>query len=143
MIALCHDAVTVNEVVNHPEVRPFVGPGGDLDLSAAVAAPENWFLMGEHGGFGLIWSAPGVYEVHTFIKKAGRGVWAKQAAKDGIAFAFDHGAKMLWTKVPEGRENVALYAMAMGMKPAGMSVETFGEPHRIYKMEAQPCQQQQ
>lgn len=140
MLSLCHDAATVNAVVNHPDVRPFVGPGGDLDLSAAVAQPDNWFLMGEHGGFALIQSAPGVHEVHTFIKRSGRGVWARDAARKGISFAAEHGDSVLWTKVPGDQPNVAQFARGMGMQPTGEQIETFGKPYAVYKMEVGPCQ---
>lgn len=137
------DAEYVNAVVNAPEVRPFIGPGDYLDLSEAVARPENWFLMGEHGGFALIWSAPGVHEVHTFILREGRGRWARQAASDGVAFAASQGDRMLWTKIPDDQPNVALYARAMGMQDTGVSIETFGKPYAVYKMELDTCQRLQ
>jgi hypothetical protein len=141
LLTRCLDAETINAVVNSPDIRPFVGPGADpLDLSDAVAIPEHLFLIGEHGGFSLAWSAPGVREVHTFIKREGRGKWAREAAAEGIAYARDHGTRMLWTKCPTARPYVALYAAAMGMEPTGETIETFGEPYDVYKMELQPCQ---
>ena len=137
---LCRAPLIVNEVVNHPDVRPFIGPGGEIDLSEAVSRPENWFLMGEHGGFALIWSAPNVHEVHTFIKRSGRGVWARAAAQSMIDYAADHGDLMLWTKISEDQPHVKGFATAMGMKPCGFSVETFEKPYFIYSMELAPCQ---
>lgn len=134
-VILCRDAERINAVANHPEIRPFIGPGDALDMSEAVSRPENWFLMGEHGGFALIWSAPKVYEVHTFIKRSGRGRWAYKAAADMIAFATDSGAAMLWTRIhPEHRPTIS-FARHFGMRPVGYSVETFGQPYGIYKME--------
>lgn len=143
MLGLCTDASRVNAIVNHDDVRPYIGPGGEIDLSEAVARPENWFLMGEYGGFALIWSAPGVHEVHTFILEGGRGRWARQAAKEGIDFARDRGDQMLWTKIPEGQPRVAIFAAAMGMSDTGEAIETFGRPYHVYKMELEPCQRQQ
>lgn len=124
----------INAIVNHPDVRPHIGPGGELDLSAAVADPANWFLMGDHGGFALINTAPGEYEVHTFILKSGRGRWARQAAKDGIAFARSHGAGWLWTKIPPHQSHVEAYAREMGMTDTGKHELTFGIPYRIFGM---------
>jgi hypothetical protein len=50
MLEKSHDVDRINAAVNHPDVRPFVGPGEDmLDLAPLVARAENWFLMGEHG----------------------------------------------------------------------------------------------
>lgn len=134
----CFDPDTVNTVVNHPDVRPFVGiggPDGYLDHSAPILRPENWFLLGEHGGFALTFSAPGVHEVHTFILKSGRGAWAMQAAQEMIAYARDHGDCMLWTRIHPSQAHVATFAVRNGMTPAGMVLETFGQPYDVYKME--------
>lgn len=135
LVALSRDAERINAIVNHPDVRPFIGPGGALDLSAAVERPENWFLMGEHGGFGLIWSAPGVHEVHTFILKTGRGQWAREAAAAVISYAAVRGDYMLWTKIAPEQVNVIAFATGMGMWETGQIVETFDAPYLVYKME--------
>lgn len=141
-VAPCRDAALVNVVVNHPSVRPFVGPMelGELDLSEAVARPENLCMMGGHGGFILAWSAPGVREVHTFILESGRGAWARAARAEVIRHCRAEGVTMLWTKISPATPNVAKFAIEGGMEPTGMSVETFGEPWLIYKMELTPCQ---
>jgi len=131
------DAGWVNRVVNHPDVRPFVGApeAGDLDLSALAERPEHWFLLGDHGGFALLWTAPRTYEVHTFIFRSGRGEWGNAARAEGIEFARGQGAKTLWTKVPPQARHVERFARQGGMQPTGEVIETFGVPHRIFKME--------
>lgn len=137
MLDRSYDAERINAVINDPDVRPYVGPAdfGVIDLTDAIARPEHWFLMGEHGGFGLIWSAPHIHEIHTFILPSGRGKWATQAAEAMIDFARKNGDTMLWTKIPPKLKNVGVYARLMGMKTTGMVIETFGEPYEIYKME--------
>ena len=141
MIVRTFDPELVNSVVNAPEVRPFVGPGADfLDLSDHVSKPENLFLMGEHGGFALVWSAPEAYEVHTFILNGGRGKWARNAAQEAMNYMAEQGASLLWTKIPDDQPNVAAFAAAMGMKPTGQIIETFGKPYAVYKMGAGTCQ---
>ena len=137
---ICRDPDIVNWAVNHPDVRPFVGPGGELDLTEAVSRPENWFLMGQFGGFGLIWTAPGAHEVHTFVTKGGRGKWARDKAVETIAYAKAGGDRMLWTKIPDDQPNVRAFAQEMGMEPAGFEIETFGKPYAVYKMEFVTCQ---
>lgn len=140
MLEKSHNIELINAVVNHPDVRPFVGPGDDmLDLAPLVARPENWFLLGEYGGFGLIWSAPRVHEIHTFILPAGRGRWAKDAAQELIAFAHKNDDIMVWTKVPPDQKNVELFTRAAGLKPTGMEVETFDLPYKIYALELTSC----
>ena len=132
-----HDAAAVNRVVNHEDVRPHVGApeAGELDLSALVERPEHWFLMGEHGGFALLWTAPKTYEVHTFILRTGRGEWGNAARAEGIEFARRNGARRLWTRVPPQARNVERFARQGGMQPTGEVLETFGAPHRIFMME--------
>ena len=143
-VSLCRDAAWINRVVNDPEVRPYVGPVelGELDMSGLMGQAENLFLMGEHGGFALIWTAPKTLEVHTFILPSGRGEWARQAASEGMELARQSGAERLWTRIPPDLPHVKLYARGMGMKPTGEVIQTFDKPYRIYSMEINSCQQQ-
>lgn len=130
------DPVRVNYLVNHPDVRPFIGgdPAEPLDLSAAVANDENIFLDGEHGGFACIWSAPGVYEIHTFVLPEGRGEWAVKFAAWGIAFLVENGAHHLWTRILPEAGNVRAFAIKMGMKPAGRQTLDLGTGPTIYDL---------
>jgi hypothetical protein len=135
MLMRSFDVAAINVVVNAPEVRPFVGGGTDaLDLTDAVARPENMFLMGEHGGFAMTWSAPRVYEVHTFILLQGRGEWARQAAKDAIHIMQEYATK-LWTKILADQHNVVRFAQGMGMNATDMQVATLGLSYDVYEME--------
>lgn len=130
--ALLHrsfDAVAVNAFVNHPDIRPHIG--GDItqpvDLSGSVASDKNIFLLGAQGGFMLIWTSPDAYEVHTFILPEGRGRWAAQAARNGIGMMkYKFGARQIWTRVAEGRDNVIGFTRAAGMEPAGSAVWDIG-----------------
>lgn len=137
MLTLSRDVDAINAVVNHPAVRPFVGApdAGALDLSELVETSANLFPMGEHGGFALIWTAPHTREVHTFILPEGRGKWARDAARDGIALAVEHGTRRLWTQVAPEQRNVAAYAVGMGMEPTGETLDTLGHPHVVYAMD--------
>lgn len=136
IVTRCTDAAFVNAVVNDPAVRPFVGPGTEpLDLSSLVASPLNLFFMGEYGGIGLFWTSPRVYEVHTFVLKAGRGDWARKCARSVTRHARAAGATSLWTRIAPELTNVIAYAQEMGMVPTGIELETFGTPHLVYEME--------
>ena len=137
MLERCFDTDFINRVVNHPDVRPFVGDPdfGELDLSELVNRPEHWFLMGEHGGFLLMWSAPDVREVHTFVLPEGRGPWAADIRAKSIEYAKAHGTKMLWTKIAPEHKHVERFARQGGMQLTDEVIETFGKPYRIYRME--------
>jgi GNAT superfamily N-acetyltransferase len=137
MLELSHDVARINKIVNDPAVRPAIGMVdlGDLDMAPLVEKPEHWFLMGEHGGFALTWSAPCVYEWHSFVLPEGRGKWAADARSEAIEYARHHGAKMLWSKIPPDAPHVDRFARQGGMKPTNNVVETFGVPYRVFSME--------
>ena len=137
MLERTADVDRINEVVNHPTVRPAVGLPelGDVDMSPLASAPEHWFLMGEHGGFMLGWSAPEVREIHTFILPEGRGKWAAQARDEMLAYAREHGTKLLWTKIAFDARHVEHFARQGGMQLTEEVIETFGVPYRIYRLE--------
>lgn len=115
------DAERVNFLVNHPAIRPFIGGDGEseMDLAAVVADEQNVFLGGEHGGFACCWSAPGIYEVHTFILPEGRGEWAYQFARAGRDYMQDYGARLLWTRVHPDAHHVRRFTLKAGFSPAG------------------------
>lgn len=122
MIARSFDADRINELVNHPSIRPHIGgdPETALDLTAAAHDRANVFLLGDHGGFAFTWSAPGVFEVHTFILPEGRGPWAREAADTALRSMADaFGATHVWTRVHPDAGNVRAFAMRAGMNPAG------------------------
>lgn len=135
MLIRTHDPDAINALANHEEIRPFIGGSGPLDFTDAIARPEHHFIIGQHGGFALIWTAPAALEVHTMIMKKGRGRWARDAASFGIGYARQAGAKTLWTKVPPHSRNVRIYAAMMGMRDMAMTVEQFGLPYDVMAME--------
>jgi hypothetical protein len=137
MLERCFDAGLVNLAANHPDVRPYLGPAslGELDFEESVAEEQNWFLMGEHGGFILAWCAPGVYEVHVMVLPEGRGKWAAKARQATIDYAKENGAKMLWARIAPQAKFVSWFARRGGMQPTGEMIYTLGSPYDVYKME--------
>jgi hypothetical protein len=136
MLERIHDVNIINTVANDPSIRPFIGVGPDiLDFTDSVERPENIWLMGRYGGFCMTWSAPSIYEIHTFILTEGRGVWAREAARAMINYGASAGAKMLWTRISETQPNVIAYAVEMGMAPCGIEIDTLGQPYGVYSMD--------
>lgn len=138
------DADLINFYANHPEIRPFIGGTGELDLSSATFDP-HFALFGEHGGFVLTWTAPETYEVHTLIAEAGRGQWAFDFAKESIAYMVRNGALHLWTRVHPKHRHTAIFTRKMGFKPCGQVLTSFaGEEPQLYNLFnwRMPCQQQ-
>jgi len=124
------DAARINELVNHPTVRPFIGPGDQaLDLTDNVTDFNNIFLLGPSGGFGYLWTAPQTYEIHTFILPEGRGRNAYGLAQESLAYMRSQGALHLWTRVLPEAVNVRRFTIAAGLKPAGQNtVQTTDGP---------------
>jgi hypothetical protein len=118
-------------------VRPFVGDpdSGELDISPLVEDANHLFPFGEHGGFALCWTAPATREVHTFVLPEGRGEWARDAAQEGIALAAEHGTRTLWTQIEPHMRNVVAFAVGMGMRRTGETLNTLGHPHLVYSMQ--------
>jgi len=66
------DAAHVNRICNHPEVRPWLGGEGEIDLSAVIADEQNYALFGPEGGF-ILHAGPGAsFEVHSQFTPEGR-----------------------------------------------------------------------
>jgi hypothetical protein len=106
-----------NAVANDPEVRPWIGGEGPLDLSAVIANPANYALEGAHGGWVFARHEAGVYELHTLIAPAGRG-WAAmrgwRAAERYLFSATD--AREIVTRVPAHNEAAAWAAQLCGFR---------------------------
>lgn len=109
-------AERLNAIVNHPDVRPWVGGGaGILDLSSIVSDLRNYLLMTEGGGFLFVMQEPGVYEVHSQFLPDHRGEGVITAANDAAYYMFTRTDCLeILSKVPEG--NVAATAFARRMK---------------------------
>ncbi len=141
MLERSFDSVAINRLANGADIRPFVGgdPAQPLDLSAAVNDPRHVFLMGEHGGFACIWTAPFCYEVHTMIRAEGRGRWGFEAGRAGLEYMKAYGAKHLWTRVPDAMANVRHYTAAIGFTYCGNEMVDLGigaQPYRLYEWRA-------
>jgi RimJ/RimL family protein N-acetyltransferase len=99
-----HTADMLNEVINHPDVAPWVrGTITDdrLDFSNAMV-PTNYLLMGEHGGVMFIQHQQGVYEAHTSVLPAGRGQWCVDMVNEALHYMFTKTNCMeILTRVPE------------------------------------------
>jgi hypothetical protein len=136
VIARSFDADRLNDLVNHPAIRPYVGgdPEAYLDLSHLIADDKNIALLGDHGGFFATWTAPHTYEVHTFILPEGRGRAAYELAREGRDYMTSHGANHLWTRVQRGAENVKRFTLAGGFKPCGEQVLDLGAGPTTYDL---------
>lgn len=111
-------ADALNAVVNDPHVRPWVAPGRDpLDLTFQVENKSNVLLVGEHGCCMFLKMMPGVYEVHTQVRKEGRGEWTNALAVACVHKMFlQTDAYEIMTRVPHGHIGAKAAAIGVGMR---------------------------
>lgn len=134
MITETVDAAIVNAVANSPDVRPYIGGVGYLDVTPVLENPLNVALWGDHGGWLYAWSAPGVYEVHTLVLPSGRGAWARKAAKQSLAMMADRDATMIWTRIRRDLRHVRAFAVMCGLRSAGVASFDLGDGAHDYEL---------
>lgn len=115
MLKRTMDATFLNGVANHADVRPMLGGSGTLDLTGALADPNNVALQGEFGGFVGMKLEPGVYECHSMFLPGGRGAFALEAMREGLRYLFARTDCIeVVTKVPAGNLAALGGARTMG-----------------------------
>lgn len=117
MIQRSFDAAFFNEIANHPEVRPWLGGEGPLDLTSAVMNIANFALKTEGGGFILVQHEPGIYEAHSlFLPEARRR--SIRAMRDGFDYMFTRtDCERIVTQVPDDNAPAAALAKLAKFKP--------------------------
>ena len=111
------DARFLNEVANHPEVRPGLGGAGAIDLTATLANPANVALQCEHGGFvGVKLDDLGLYECHSLFLPEGRE-HTTEAMRSGLRYLFcETDCSEVVTKVPEANRGAVGLARIAGFR---------------------------
>jgi hypothetical protein len=104
------DVTFFNRIANHPDVRPWIGGKGVLDLTDAVMNIGNFALKAEGGGFILIQHEPGIYEAHSLFPPEGRR-HSIRAMRDGFDYMFSRtDCERIVTQVPD--DNAPAQALA-------------------------------
>lgn len=121
------DAIGLNIILNHPEVRPWVADiniEDPLDVSAVATNPDNILLMGEFGAMLFIFILPGTYECHTQVLPEGRGPWAKLFVVACFDWMFSKSnAWEVTTRIPEGHIGALTLARYVGFRHEFTSME--------------------
>lgn len=129
MIKRTMDAAFLNVVVNHPDVRPWVGGSGPLDVSSIIQDPNNVALVTETGGFILTKQDQHRYELHTQFLPEGRGPAMLDAAREGLRYMFAATDCLeIVTKVAASNRPAALLARHVGFDPIFTRDAAWPEP---------------
>lgn len=123
LLVLSRDVAAANEICNNHTVFPGLSMGTTepIDLAPLLESNRNFLLLGEFGGALLIWTAPGVFDIHDFVLPEGRGKWAREAAQDVFAFAFNVlGARMIFATTPIENRASRMFNRILGFKSEGI-----------------------
>jgi hypothetical protein len=107
----------LNAIANHPEVRPWIGGAGELDLSSLISDPGNFALGARGGGWVFVRHEPGTYELHTLFLPEARGWACRDAWLVAERFMFTAtDAREIVTRVPAHNRAAALAATLCGFQ---------------------------
>jgi hypothetical protein len=105
-----------NAICNNPNVRPWLGGEGPIDVAPVVLNPANYCLRGTHGGFICINHGNGAYSVHSQFLAEGREA-TTAAMRAGCDFMFTRTDCMtLWTQLPDNNKPAANLAAMTGFE---------------------------
>lgn len=140
------DAHRLNEIANHPDVRPTCGGDGKsvLDFTSFISDPRNYAFVWGHGAIMFHWSEPGTYEVHVMVLPEGRGSEAYHATRKAVDTMLGLGSERLLARVAKGYRALKHFASCAGFSKCGISVLDIGfgpVTYDIYQRE-QRCLQQ-
>lgn len=118
MIRRTFDPSLLNQVINHPQVRPWMAPGdGPLDVTAVVSNPANFALVTEGGGFILHNQGQGIYEVHSQFLPEHR-TNTREAMRAGFDYMFTRtDCERVVTQVPDNNRAAQCLAKAARFRP--------------------------
>lgn len=111
------DASKFNEIANHPDVRPWLGGQGPLDVAPIVLSTSNVSLLSDGGGFICHNIGDGRYEVHSLFLPDARGEGAIEAMREGLRYLFcATDCVEIVTKCPDGNRAALGLARAAGFQ---------------------------
>ena len=135
-LARTTDATFLNQVANHPDVRPWLGTDGEsfVDVGVLLNLPGAFALTNEWGGFVFMLTGDGAYEFHTMFLPEGRGRRALRASLEACDLMFGaYGAPTLQTYVPHG--NIAAKWLVKVVGFSGMHADAEQSYWRFTKAE--------
>lgn len=111
------DASFLNAVANHPEVRPWLGGAGEIDLRAVIDNPVNVAFQTDAGGFVVIkLDDCGLYECHSLFLPDARETTAA-TMRESLRYMFcETDCAEIVTKIPEANRGALGLARAGGFR---------------------------
>lgn len=126
MIRKSPNADLHNYILNHPEISGHFGPR-DKDLSPLLNEPGAYVLLdnGEDAACVFEWSAPRIWQAHTYFLPSARGKKGIEAGKAFIRLMFDDGARLLWGQTPTANRQARMFNRLIGAVSDGFDVHPY------------------
>jgi hypothetical protein len=119
MIRQTFDPEEVNEVINHPAVRPWIGPPLDEPFDCSfLMNNDNVFLMTEGGGFAFLLQPDGTHSAHSHFLPEFRGKHAIDAGKEALIWLAERDIKIIG-HTPKDNRAALLFNRLIGMRHVG------------------------
>jgi hypothetical protein len=107
----------ISNLLNHPDIRPFMGGEGVLD---AELLPPHVYLGDHRGGMLFIENMPNVYEGHYLFTRATRLREKIEIASSMIVkMLLEHEAELIWGQVPIANRKARWFTRQIGLSPLG------------------------
>lgn len=113
----CFDAGQVNEIINHPEIRPYVAGEGVLDAGPLVSDLRNVCLVDGACGAIFAWRGPGVFEGHSFFRTRGAFSVGRRMLAEMHG---EYGARLIWGLTPVENRRARMFNRLIGMRSQGV-----------------------
>lgn len=148
------NAQVVNEIINDPSVRPFIGALSDGEVSVAdLFANGSFAVLSQekevephnggvrvtgskyHGGVVLIPDDEGGLEAHTFALPSGRGGIVADDMNLAAGHLLENGVTRIYGYTPVSNEIAQKFNEKIGFKNKGISDSAVGwdEPCYLYE----------
>ena len=121
MIRRSTDAELHNRILNDPDITGHFG-WATKDLSPLFNEPGAYTLLdnGKDAACVFEWSAPGVWQAHTYFLPTARGKRGIETGKAFIALMFEDGARMLWGQTPVANRQARMFNRLIGAVADGV-----------------------
>ncbi len=122
MIRRATDATLHNAILNDPAITDHFGPA-DKDLAPLFGEPGAYVMLdnGTDAACVFEWSAPRIWQSHTYFLPSCRGARGIEAGKGFIRWMFEaEAARILWGQTPVANRRARMFNRLIGAVSDGI-----------------------